>query len=158
MYLQGLGLAMFGDGTQYSIETGGFGSFTASDYAVDAKLGNVFVLYNTSGVTPSAALPTKARSPTTNGDNGYMIGLDLSGHAGYNDIVINGFTASAAVSWGNTEAKFSMLGATAKLFATIPGDRFQWKPYVSAAVDDYPGLSLGHQDVSKSTGPPHRRK
>ena len=33
-----------------------------------------------------------------------------------------------------------MLGATAQLFATIPGDKFQWKPYVSGAVDDYPGV------------------
>jgi hypothetical protein len=141
-YLQGLGIGIFADGTQFSSDTGGLGSFTARDYGFDAKFGYVFVLYDGSTVSRSAAFPTKAPSRRTSGDNGYLVGLDLSGHVGYNDFLINGFTDSAGLIWGNTEAKFGIVGATAKLFATIPVDRFQWKPYASVAVDEYPGLQI----------------
>ena len=143
VYLKGTGMAIFGDGRQFYAFDEGIASFSTALYAIDATLGEVFDLYNTSSVTPSAVLPTKAPSRTTNGDHGYMLGLDLSGHVGYVDgVLISGFTDSAGFTQGNLETKFAMLGAAAKLFATIPGDKFQWKPYVSAAVDDYPGFSF----------------
>jgi hypothetical protein len=71
-----------------------------------------------------------------------MLGLDLSGHVGYTDFLINGFTDSMGLTSGNFEGNFPMLGATAKLFATLSGDKFKWTPYVSGAVDYYPGVSF----------------
>jgi hypothetical protein len=141
VYLKGFGMAVFGDGTQFNTADAGFGSFATRVYAVDATLGDVFVLYNTSGLAPSAT--TKAPSQTTDGYGGYMLGLDLSGHVGYLDgVFLSGFSDSAGLTQGDFDGKTPLLGAAAKLFATIPGDKFQWTPYVRGAVDDYPGLSF----------------
>ena len=141
LYFKGLGMAIYGKGTQFSAFDNGFGRYTTRAYAVDATIGDIFVLYNSKRGTPAAPLPTKA--PPQQGDIGYMLGLDLSGHVGYADIdFFNGYTDSAGVIWGNFEGTFPMLGAAAKLFATIPGGKFQWMPYVRGALDDYPGISF----------------
>jgi hypothetical protein len=138
VYLKGFGMAVFGDGTEFNTSDAGFGSFTTKVYAVDATLGDVFVLYDTSG--RASAQPTTAPSQPT---NGYMLGLDLSGHVGYLDgVFVSGLTDSAGLTQGDFAGKFPIVGAAAKLFATMSGDKLQWTPYIRGAVDDYPGLSF----------------
>lgn len=112
------------------------GSFNSNGYSVDAKLGNVFVLLNTTGVSPSAPLPTRA--PATGGG---LVGLDLSGHIGSFGNWTNGFTDSAGSIFGTGQTQSGDIGGRAELFALVPSNGLLWKPYVAGTVDQLFGFS-----------------
>ena len=69
------------------------------------------------------------------------MGLDVSGHIGYSDGQINGFTDSTGFVFGAATAKYDDIGARAKLFAVIPNSSFVWMPYVAATLDQEFGFS-----------------
>ena len=137
-YLRGAVDYNFGHANEANGITAGTGNFSTSGYALDARLGNVFVLLNTTGVPGPGAMPTKAPpKPTT----GYMVGLDLSGHLSYIDNWSAGFTDSSGFATGTGQTRFGDVGARAKFFVLAPSGGFLWMPYISGTVDQWFGFS-----------------
>jgi len=138
-YLRGEADYNFGRSNETNILGGGAtGSFNSDGYSVDAKLGNVFVLSNTTGVSTAAAMPTKAAPKPASGT---LVGLDLSGHLGYFENRLDGFTDSTGFTFGTGQIRSGDIGGRAELFALMPGYGLVWKPYVAATVDQFFGLS-----------------
>lgn len=138
-YLDGEAAYNFGRNNETNFLGGGAtGSFNSNGYSVDAKLGKVFVLSNTTGVSTSAAMPTKAPPKPTGGT---LVGLDLSGHLGYFEDRLDGFTDSTGFTFGTGQTRSGDIGGRAELFALMPGNGLVWKPYVAGTVDQFFGLS-----------------
>ena len=100
--------------------TGATGSATSGGFLSDVKIGYQFLLLD----------PRRA---------GWALGLDLSGHGGYLDNTLGGFT-SAGTAIGNTQAQSGLVGAEAKLQAAMPGGGLLWSPYIGATFDDWVGF------------------
>jgi hypothetical protein len=137
-YLQGTAAYDFGRASETQSVDGSTGSFGTSGYFVDAKLGNIFVLLNTTGVPGPAALPTKAPPKPT---GGALVGLDASGHIGYSGSWIDGFTDSSGFVYGTGQTRFGDIGGRVKLFVAIPSNGLLWVPYVAGTIDQLFGFS-----------------
>jgi hypothetical protein len=137
-YLLGAADYNFGRSNETVSPVGSTGSFNSNGYSVDAKLGNIFVLFNTTGVSTSAALPTKAPPKPTGGT---LVGLDLSGHIGSFGNWANGFTDSTGFIFGADQVRSGDIGGRAELFALMPGNGLLWKPYIAGTVDQLFGFS-----------------
>lgn len=137
-YLQGTGAVSFGHGGETESFDGSTGNFGTSAYVADMKMGNVFVLLNTSNSGTKSVIPTKAPPKFT---PGYIVALDLSGHIGYVDNQFGSFTDSSGFVYGTEEAKYTDLGGRAKLLAIIPSNGIWWQPYVAATLDQRLGFS-----------------
>jgi hypothetical protein len=137
-YLLGTADYNFGRSNETSSHVGSTGSFNSNGYSVDAKLGNVFVLLNTTGASTSATLPTKAPPKPAGGT---LVGLDLSGHIGSFGNWANGFTDSTGFIFGTDQVRSGDIGGRAELFALMPGNGLLWKPYVAGTVDQLFGFS-----------------
>jgi len=138
-YLRGEAAYNFGRSNETNNLGGGAtGSFNSNGYSVDAKLGNVFVLSNTTGAPSTTAMPTKAPPKPTGGT---LVGLDLSGHLGDFENRLNGFTDSTGFTFGTGQIRSGDIGGRAELFALMPGNGLVWKPYVAGTVDQLFGFS-----------------
>jgi hypothetical protein len=82
--------------------------------------------------TPASRMAVKAPLRTPDGS---AIGLDLSGHVGYQSDVAKGFTDSAGFVFGDERAQGGETGLKAKLFATVQNNGAIWQPYVTGTVD-----------------------
>ena len=60
-YIRGTADYYFGHSSETNDFNGSTGSFGTSGYGVNARLGQIFVLFASYGAPPSRALPTKAR-------------------------------------------------------------------------------------------------
>jgi hypothetical protein len=138
-YLVLQGSYEFGNNSEFTAADASRGSYRSDGYNVDARVGHVFVLFNTI-VVPSAApsrmpvkaMPLKAPPPS---DGGYAIGLDLSGHLGYSRDVARGFTDTSGFVFGDERVQGGDTGLRAKLLAAIPRGGVTWQPYISGSVD-----------------------
>jgi len=137
-YLGGEADYSFGRSNLTNSLVGSTGSFNNNGYSVDAKLGNIFVLSNTTGAPSAAAMPTKAAPKPTGGT---LVGLDLSGHLGYFENRLDGFTDSTGFTFGTGQIRSGDIGGRAELFALMPGNGLVWKPYVAGTVDQLFGFS-----------------
>jgi hypothetical protein len=139
-YLTGVATYNFGHGNETLNADGSTGSFNTHGYSADLKIGHIFVLLNTisSGSPSSSSMPTKA-PPKPAG--GYALGLDVSGHLGYSNQQLDGFTDSTGFIFGTGETRYEDVGARAKLFVVIPNNGYVWMPYVSGTVDREFGFS-----------------
>lgn len=137
-YLGGTAQYSFGRGNETQTVDGSTGSFNTSGYSVDAKLGNVFVLLNTTDPPGAATLPTKAPPKPT---GGYIVGVDASGHIGYSDSWVDGFTDSSGFVFGTGQTREGDIGTRVRLFAAIPSSDLLWIPYVGGTVDQEFGFS-----------------
>jgi hypothetical protein len=137
-YLRGGAAYNFGHSNETNSLLSSAGGFNSNGYSVDANLGNVFTLLNTSGAHSPAALPTKAPPKLT---GGYFVGLDLSGHIGSFDNWGDGFADSSGFIFGTNEVRSGDIGGRAELFALVPGHGLLWRPYVAGTVDQLFGFS-----------------
>lgn len=138
LYLSGLAAV---DLSQLSITNnlnapGARGNTNGLGYAFKGTVGNVFPLFNTTGVTPN--IVTKAPPRTA---SGYGVFLDVSGHYAYAMNRDNGFTDSTGFTFGTDRLSYSDVGAQANLMTIIPNGRFAWAPYVGVTVDRQIGFS-----------------
>jgi hypothetical protein len=148
-YLRGVAAYSFGNGHETQTSDGSTGSFNTKGYFVDARLGNVFVLLNTTRLPNPMAIPTKA--PPKPAVGGYIVGLDLSGHLGYSNYRSDGFTDSSGFVYGTDQARAGDVGARAKLFAGIPNNGLLWVPYVGGTVDQLFSVSNSANFPSQAT-------
>jgi hypothetical protein len=148
-YLRGAADYSFGRGNESQTVDDSTGSFNFSGYSVDARLGNVFVLFNT-GAPSAATMPTKAPPKPAGGS---ALALDLSGHLGYSDMKSGTFTDSSGFTFGAADAKAGDVGARARLLALMPAHDWLWMPYVSATVDQEFGVSNTFNIPSQATLP-----
>jgi hypothetical protein len=126
-YVIGGGGFDFGDGELSNTTVGGNGDFDSDGGFVDLKVGNVFTLANT--------ISTAGGDKSLRAPGGYILGLDLSGHVGWSKGEDDGFTDSTGFRYGAETIEAGLIGARAKLFALIPGDRRIWSPFVAGSVD-----------------------
>jgi hypothetical protein len=136
-YIQASAAGTTGNGTEFQAIDGSTGSFNTSGYWTDVKVGRTFLLANTIR-TAYSALPAKAPPKAT---GGYVVGLDLSGHLGYADSRIGGFTDSTGFILGNSDTRYWDSGLKAKLFLLTRVGQYLWSPYVAATVDQQFGYS-----------------
>jgi hypothetical protein len=136
-YIQGSTSASYGNGTEFQTIDGSTGSFNTSGYWTDLRIGRTFLLLNTIR-TSYAALPAKAPPKAT---GGYVLGLDLSGHLGYANTRIGGFTDSSGFIFGTDDTRYWDSGLRAKLFLLTRVGQYLWSPYVTATVDQQFGFS-----------------
>jgi hypothetical protein len=111
-YLRGGATYNFGHSNETNSLLSSAGSFNSNGYSVDAKLGNVFTLLNTTGTPNPSTLPTKAPPKLT---GGYFVGLDLSGHIG----------------------SFENWGAVSPTAPVSSSARIKWDPGTSAAAPSF---------------------
>jgi hypothetical protein len=137
-YLQTTGAFTFGHGNETQNIDGSTGSFNTNSYWADARLGRVFVLWQTAATPSVRALPIKA-VPKSAG--GFVLGLDLSGHLGYFEQQVGSFTDSSGFIFGTDKTKYGDTGARAKLFALVPQNGLTWEPYVAVTLDRQFGFS-----------------
>jgi len=136
-YLRGSAAYDFGHGSESLNLDGSAGSFSTHGYSADLKLGHVFVLLNTIS-SGNPAMPTKA-PPKLAG--GYVVALDLSGHLGYSNQQVDGFTDSSGFVFGTDQTQYGDIGGRAKLFALVPNNGLVWMPYIAGTVDQGFGFS-----------------
>jgi hypothetical protein len=136
-YLKGGLGGVWGSGNWTNTIGGISGHFNSDGYVVSAAVGNVFTLFD-SRATSHSTLPVKA-PPKPSG--GYALQLDLSGHLGYASNDTGGFTDNTGFIRGDERLHFWMLGAQARLFATIPNGRLTWVPYVTGTIDQQLGFT-----------------
>jgi hypothetical protein len=138
-YLRGEADYNFARSDETNSRVGSAGSFNSNGYSVDAKLGNVFVLFNTTGASTPTTLPTKAPPKPTGGT---LVGLDLSGHIGYFGDRADGFTDNTGFIFGTDQIRSGDIGGRAELFALeLPANGLLWKPYAAGTVDQLFGFS-----------------
>jgi hypothetical protein len=125
-----------GHGNETAGVDGSAGSFSTHGYYVDGRLGNVFVLLNTTGVPYSPASRPKT-APT----GGTVVGLDLSGHLGYAKSRIDGFMDNSGFVFGADETRYGDVGGRAKLFMATARNGLLWMPFVAGTVDRQFGFS-----------------
>jgi len=123
----------FGNNSEFFAPDASSGSYRSDGYNVDARLGHVFVLFNTIAAVAPSRMPVKA--PPRAADGGYAIGLDLSGHLGYASDVARGFTDTSGLIFGDERAQGGETGLRAQLFALVPRNGLLWAPYISGSVD-----------------------
>jgi len=136
-YLAGVAALNFDNGSDTSSD-GTTDTFNGHGYAADLRIGKVFVLLNTIS-SGNPGMPTKA--PPKPADGGYALGLDVSGHLGYSNQQIDGYTDSSGFINGADLTRFGDIGGQVKLFALIPKSGFVWMPYVAGTVDQQFGFS-----------------
>ena len=144
----------FGNNSEFNSSDGSTGSYRSDGYDIDATVGHVFWLLNTISQPTMSRMVVKAPPRTT---DGYAIGLDLSGHLGYQSDVAKGFTDSSGFVFGDERVQGGETGLRAKLFATVQNNGLVWTPYVTGTVDwrfnyshiaSYPGqLALATGDA-----------
>jgi hypothetical protein len=127
------GSYQFGNNSEFNSSDSSTGSYRSDGYDIDATLGHVFWLWNTISQTPTSRMAVKAPPRTTS--DGYAIGLDLSGHLGYQNDVAKGFTDSAGFVFGNERIQGGETGLQATLFAAVRNNGLTWTPYVTGSVD-----------------------
>jgi len=135
-YLSGKVGYSFGRGSEFMTVDGSSGSFGTNGYFVDATAGHVFILVN----TINTASPMYNKAPVKPAD-GYALGLDLSGHIGYQSNQDNGFVDSVGFVYGTERVLFGDGGLQAKLMAQIPRGSVTWVPYVGVTGDWQFGFS-----------------
>jgi hypothetical protein len=135
-YVRGAASYGFGNGNSTQVSDGSTASFDTDGHWGDIKIGNIFVLANTLAQPRSG----KKGPPSPDG-GGYVFGFDLSGHVGYTDTRLYGFTDSTGfiVDGGNTH--FGAFGGRAQLFAIVPYGGVFWMPFVTGTVDQRFGYS-----------------
>jgi hypothetical protein len=126
----------FGRGSEFQTVDNSSGSYDSNGYFVDVKLGHLFMLAN----TITAARPMVTKAPVKPAD-GYAIGLDLSGHLGYQKSRDGGFTDSTGFIYGTEQVQFGDGGLKAKLVAFVPRNGVVWQPYIAGTVDSQFGFS-----------------
>jgi hypothetical protein len=127
------GSYQFGNNSEFNSSDSSTGSYRSDGYDIDATLGHVFWLWNTISQTPTSRMAVKAPPRTTS--DGYAIGLDLSGHLGYQSDVAKGFTDSAGFVFGDERIQGGETGLQATLFAAVRNNGLTWTPYVTGSVD-----------------------
>ena len=123
----------FGDNSEFFAADASSGRYRSDGYNVDARLGHVFMLFNSIAAVAPPRMSVKA--PRKAADGGYAIGVDLSGHLGYSEDVARGFTDTSGFVFGDERMRFGETGLRAKLFAAIPRNGVVWQPYISGSVD-----------------------
>jgi hypothetical protein len=131
-YLLLKGSYQFGNSSEFTAADGSTGRYNSDGYDIDAKVGHVFLLFNTLAQPVPSRLALKAPPRPI---DGYGIGLDLSGHLGYASNVARGFTDTAGFMFGNERAQGGETGLNAKLFAEVPHNGVTWQPYIAGSVD-----------------------
>jgi hypothetical protein len=131
-YLGGMGTYSFGHANETNTVTTSTGTYSTSGYSVDARLGHVFTLMNTSGSTNPGTMPTKAPPKPVSGT---FVGLDLSAHIGDFEGRNDGFIDSTAFIFGSAESQFGDIGGRARLVAVTSSSGVVWMPYISGTVD-----------------------
>jgi hypothetical protein len=131
-YLALKGSYQFGNNSEFNSSDGSTGTYRSDGYDIDARVGHIFWLFNTMS-QPAASRMTVKAPPRTS--DGYAIGLDLSGHLGYQSDVEKGFTDSAGFVFGDERVQGGETGLKAKLFATVQNNGLVWTPYVTGTVD-----------------------
>jgi hypothetical protein len=137
-YVQGIAGYNFGTGSETNAADGSNGSFSTNGYSADLRMGTIFPLLGTPAAASPSVLPTKAPPAPP---RGYVIALDVSGHIGYNNQQVNGFTDSSGFIFGTDQTHYGDVGAEAKLFAVFPSYGLLWMPYVAGTVDQLFGFS-----------------
>lgn len=132
-YLVLKGSYEFGNSSEFFAADASSGSYRSDGYNVDARLGHVFLLFNTIAAVAPSRMAVKA--PPRAADGGYAIGLDLSGHLGYASDVAKGFTDTSGFTFGNERVQGGETGLRAQLFAVVPRNGLLWAPYISGSVD-----------------------
>jgi hypothetical protein len=131
-YLALTGSYQFGNNSEFNSSDSSTGSYSSDGYFIDATIGHVFWLLNTMSQPTTSRMAVKAPPRTS---DGYAIGLDLSGHLGYESDVAKGFTDSAGFVFGDERVQGGETGLKAKLFATVQNNGLIWTPYVTGTVD-----------------------
>ena len=131
-YLALKGSYQFGDNSEFNSSDSSTGSYRSDGYDIDARVGHVFWLLNTISQTSASRMAVKAPPKPS---DGYAIGLDLSGHLGYQSDVARGFTDSSGFVFGDERAQGGETGLRAKLFANVQNYGVIWTPYVTGTVD-----------------------
>ncbi len=131
-YIRGIADYYFGHSSETNDLNGSSGSFGTSGYGVDARIGQVFMLFASYGALPSRALPTKAPPRPAGGS---IVGLDLSAHVGYFESQFDGFSDTSGFIFGTARAQFGDVGGRAELFDLVPSYGLAWKAYVAGTVD-----------------------
>jgi hypothetical protein len=131
-YLALKGSYQFGNNSEFNSSDSSTGSYRSDGYDIDARVGHIFWLLNTVSQPPTSRMAVKAPPKPS---DGYAIGLDLSGHLGYQSDVAKGFTDSSGFVFGDERAQGGETGLKAKLFANVQNYGVVWQPYVSGSVD-----------------------
>jgi hypothetical protein len=131
-YLALKGSYQFGNNSEFNSSDSSTGSYRSDGYEIDATVGHIFWLFNTMSQTTAPRMAFKAPPRTS---DGYAIGLDLSGHLGYQSDVAKGFTDSAGFVFGDERVQGGETGLKAMLFATVRNNGAIWQPYVTGTVD-----------------------
>jgi hypothetical protein len=131
-YVALTGSYQFGNNSEFNSSNSSTGHYNSDGYDIDVRLGHVFWLFNTMSQTPVSRMAVKAPPRAS---DGYAIGLDLSGHLGYESNVAHGFTDSSGFVFGNERVQGGETGLEAKLFATVQNYGVIWQPYVAGTVD-----------------------
>ncbi len=133
IYLEGTGAVAFGRGSETVSIDSSTGSFNAINGQGDLRLGEQFVLFNTIGEgTPGLVTKGPLLPPV---QQGYSLGLDVSGHLGYTSTTIGGFVDSSGFVFGDSQLKYGDFGGRAKLFAVVPSNNLFWSPFVAGLID-----------------------
>jgi hypothetical protein len=152
-YLVLSGSYEFGNNNEFFAADASSGSYRSDGYNVDARLGHVFVLFNSISASAPSRMPVKAAPRAA--DGGYGIGLDLSGHLGYSSGVARGFTDTSGFTFGDNRVRGGETGLRAKLFAAVPRNGIIWQPYISGSVDwrfDYSHIASFPTQVALAGG------
>jgi hypothetical protein len=131
-YVELTGAYQFGNNSEFNSSNNSTGSYSSDGYDIDVRLGHIFWLFNTMSQTPVSRMAVKAPPRAS---DGYAIGLDLSGHLGYESNVAHGFTDSSGFVFGDERVQGGETGLKAKLFATVENNGLMWMPYVAGTVD-----------------------
>jgi hypothetical protein len=151
-YLAVTGSYQFGNNSEFNSSDSSTGNYRSDGYDIDARVGHIFWLLNTMSQTPAARMAVKAPPRTP---DGYAIGLDLSGHLGYQSDVAKGFTDSSGFVFGDERVQGGETGLKAKLFASVQNNGVIWTPYVTGTVDwrfNYSHIANFPGQVALATG------
>ena len=153
-YLALTGSYQFGDNTEMS--AGSTGSYHSDGYHIDAAVGQIFYFLNTLNTMTRAAPSRMAlKAPMKPSDDGYAIGLDLTGHLGYTSDVARGFTDTSGFMFGDERVQGGETGLRAKLFALVQSYGAIWQPYVAGSVNwrfDYSHIANFPGQLALATG------
>jgi hypothetical protein len=131
-YVELTGGYQFGNNSEFNSSNSSTGSYSSDGYDIDVRLGHIFWLLNTMSQPPASRMAVKAPPRAS---DGYAIGLDLSGHLGYESDVAKGFTDSSGFVFGDERVQGGETGLKAKLFAAVQNNGVIWTPYVAGTVD-----------------------
>ena len=131
-YLALKGSYQFGNNSEFNSSDSSTGSYRSDGYDIDATLGHIFWLLNAVPQHTASRMAVKAPLKT---NDGYAIGLDLSGHLGYQSDVAKGFTDSSGFVFADERVQGGETGLQAKLFADVRSYGVIWQPYIAGSVD-----------------------